>query len=304
MKSNIHHGVRRFCTGKPLAGITAFPLFLSAVAYAHATEPCDDFGECKVLIEVNASDGDIGFHWLVDGDGQRSTRIRGPNRRRIWTDFAGGALREQLKTESFGESSEPLCWPDPEADPEEEIVTLRDFRERWDPGTYTMRGKGRRHERLFGETELTYALPAAPQDVDFDGSVVSWTPGDDLGNCAPLDGDSLQDLVDDGVLDMLPEDVPVRAWEIVLEPDVDDGDPAGTFKFTTRVPGDIEPKQVTVPADYLASLPEDTPVKIEVGAIGGDFEIIDDAVVGDDDNATFTEEDGFCVNEVEGCEDD
>ncbi len=55
--------------------------------------------------------------------------------------------------------------------------------------------------------------------------------------------------------------------------------------------GDIAPKEVTVPADYLGSLPDDTPVKIEVGAIGVD------------DNATFTEEDGFCVNEVEGCED-
>lgn len=32
------------------------------------------------------------------------------------------------------------------------------------------------------------------------------------------------------------------------------------------------------------------PVKVEVGAIGLD------------DNATFSEEDGFCVNEVEGCE--
>jgi hypothetical protein len=47
---------------------------------------------------------------------------------------------------------------------------------------------------------------------------------------------------------------------------------------------------VTVPAEYLASLPDDTPVKIEVGAIGGE------------DNATFSEADGFCVNEVEGCD--
>ena len=40
-----------------------------------------------------------------------------------------------------------------------------------------------------------------------------------------------------------------------------------------------------------SSLPDDTPVKVEVGAIGAD------------DNATFSEEDGFCVNEVLGCED-
>jgi hypothetical protein len=62
--------------------------------------------------------------------------------------------------------------------------------------------------------------------------------------------------------------------------------------YSIRVPGDIAIKSVTVPAEYLASLPDDTSVKIEVGAIGGE------------DNATFSEEDGFCVNEDEGCEDD
>jgi hypothetical protein len=88
-----------------------------------------------------------------------------------------------------------------------------------------------------------------------------------------------------------PENVPVAAWEIVLEPDVEDGDPTGNLAFSIRVGGGILPKIVTVPADYLASLPADTPVKIEVGAIGVH------------DNATFTEVGGFCVNEVAGCED-
>ena len=65
----------------------------------------------------------------------------------------------------------------------------------------------------------------------------------------------------------------------------------GGLVFRIRVPGDIAATEVTVPAEYLASLPADTPVKIEVGAIGGE------------DNATFSEEDGFCVNEDEGCDD-
>jgi hypothetical protein len=86
----------------------------------------------------------------------------------------------------------------------------------------------------------------------------------------------------------------VAAWEIVFEPDVEVGDPPAPLDlvFRIRVPGDIAKREVTVPADYLASLPDDTPVKIEVGAIGFD------------DNATFTEEDGFCINVDEGCADD
>ena len=74
-----------------------------------------------------------------------------------------------------------------------------------------------------------------------------------------------------------------------MEPDVDDGDPIGDEVFTVRVSGST--LAVDVPALYLLSLPFDTPVKIEVGAIGAD------------DNATFTEEDGFCVHVDEGCDD-
>jgi len=259
---------------------------------AMATEPCDDFGECKVLIEINSTDGDIGFHWLGDADDLRAMRIDDPNDEKIFENRVFGPLLEQKLTETFGESAEPLCWPDPDADPDdlEDVVTLREFLELWEPGTYVFRGKGEDGEKLEGETVLTFDLPAAPQDVDFDGSMITWSAGDDLGNCAPLSGGDGQETIPE-VLDIItdPVGVLVAAYEVVFEPDVDDGDPVGQLKYTVRVAGDIT--AVTVPADYLVSLPDDTPVKVEVGAIGVD------------DNATFTEEDGFCVNEDEGCED-
>ena len=253
-----------------------------------ATEPCGDFGECKALIEINSSDGDIGFHFLMDGDDLTAARIDDPNGAKVFQDRASGPLREQKLTETFAESAEPLCWADPDADPDEEIVTLEEFLERWTAGTYVFSGMGEEGEKSTGESELTYELPAAPSGLAFDGSVISWSAGGDLGNCASAV--ELDLLVADGVLPVHPEDVPVAAWEVVFEPDVEDEDPTGTLKFTVRVAGDIAAKAVTVPADYLASLPDDTPVKIEVGAIGFD------------DNATFTEETDICVNEVEGCE--
>jgi hypothetical protein len=275
-----------------VGGICAL-LAVGGVSAVQATEPCGDFGECKVLIEINSTDGDIGFHWLGDADDLRSMRIDDPDGAKVFENKASGPLREQKLTETFGESSEPLCWPDPEADPEdlEDIVTLRDFREIWLPGMYEFTAKGEEGEKLFGETPLTYELPAAPRMVDFDGSMISWMPGNDLGNCAPLSGGVGQETIAE-VLDIIsdPATVAVDAYEVVLEPDVEDGDPLGSLVFSVRVPGDAT--SVTVPADYLASLPDDTPVKIEVGAIGGE------------DNATFTEADGFCVNEDEGCEDD
>ncbi len=254
---------------------------------AWATEPCGDFGECKALVEINATDGDIGFHFLMDGDDLNSARLSDPNGANVFQDQAKGPLLDQKLTETFAESAEPLCWADPN-NPDEEIVTLEEFLARWEAGTYLFTGMGDGGERSEGETELTHELPAAPASVDFEGSVISWAAGDDLGNCASFV--ELNDLVAAGILPVHPVDVTVVAWEIVLEPDVDDGDPTGNLVFSIRVPGDIEPQEVTVPADYLASLPDDTPVKIEVGAIGVT------------DNATFTEVVGFCVNEVEGCE--
>jgi len=265
-------------------------------ASVHATEPCDDFGECKVLVEVNSSDGDIGFHFLGDADDLRAMRIDGPDGEKVFENGAFGPLREQLLTENFGESAEPLCWFDPDEEEDwEDVVTLRDFVDRWEAGTYVFSGKGENGEKLTGETELTFDLPAAPKEVNFDGTNISWMAGDDLGNCAPRDAEEAEQNGVEPIADVLdiiadPELVPVAAYEVVMEPDVEDGDPIGDEIFRVRVSASTT--MVDVPTQYLMSLPDDTPVKIEVGAIGFD------------DNATFTEEDGFCVNEVDGCDDE
>lgn len=260
---------------------------------ASATEPCGDFGACKALIEVNSSDGDIGFHFLMDGDDLNSARIHDPDDVKVFEDMAKGPLREQKLTETFAESAEPLCWDNGELEEDDEIVTLEDFLDRWTEGTYVFTGSGDGGEKSEGESELTFDLPAAPIDLDFDGSVISWSAGnhDDenaaLGNCA--DHGELHDLVTDGVLTNHPEDVAVDQWEVVMEPDVDDGDPLKGLKFTIRVAGDSA-MEVTVPAEFLAYFDDDTAGKIEIGAIGGE------------DNATFTEA-PICINEDEGCED-
>ena len=291
---------------------SALLIWCVGVSPGQAEECGDDqpFGECRVLVEINSTDGDIGFHWLTDGDDLNSTRIDDPNGAKVFENGGFGPLREQKLTESFGESAEPVCWDDGDVELDE-IVTLRDFRDTWEPGTYQVSGKSDEGEKSFGEAELPYYLPAAPKELDFDvdTGVISWESGDDLGNCTPEAPDSLAQLVANEVLDAMPEDVPILAWEVVLEPDVDDTDPRAGLVFRTRLAGPLSavatgtPYSVTVPSGYLDALGDDTPVKIEIGAIGGDFDIVNDEVDGDDDNATFTEADGFCVNEDEGCDD-
>jgi hypothetical protein len=227
----------------------------------------------------------------MDGDDLRRAALFNPDHRKIFYYSTRRELGEQYLTETFAESAEPLCFdPTEDDDPEnddEDFVTLAEFLDRWDAGTYRFFGIGDDWELSFGASELTFNLPAAPTDLEYEEEMdgddvegeISWAPGDDLGECS--DGMDL--------LPMKPKKVPVAAWEVVLEPDVDGI--VGTYKYVVRIPGDAEELEVEVPDDYLETLPDNTPVKIEVGAIGFD------------DNATFTEEGDICVNETEedGC---
>lgn len=272
------------------AGVTA----ALACAGAGATQPCGGFGECKALVEINSSDGDVGFHFLSDGEELKISRLVNPDGKLIFSTLARNEFEEQSFTELFVESAEPLCFDpleddDPEND-DEDYRTLEEFIELWTPGPYVFIGRDDEMERSVGWTMLGYDLPAAPQNLTYSGGMISWSPGDDLGECA--DAGRLQGLVDMGALPEHPEDVSVAAWEIVLEPDVDDGDPIGDEVFKIRISGDADMLSVSVPFEYLSSLPDDTPAKLEIGAIGHG------------DNATFTEVGDLCLNESEGCEEE
>lgn len=277
----------------------AWTLALSALSIAllpsvaPATEPCGDLDECRVLVEINASDGDIGFHWLVDGEELVTTEIFDPRGRRVFTNAALGPLREQTLTETFGESAEPVCRPWLAEEPGDEVVTLPQFLRRWPAGAYAIHGSDADGEVLHGRTPLTHWLPAAPREVRYSRGVITWEPGNSLGACASQE--QLWRLVSDGVLPVHPINVPVKAWEITLE--LEDGSHRA---FTIRLPARGPPAQtsVTVPPEFLRSIGPDTPAKVEVGAIGGRLEI------GDDDNATFTERSGLCLNRNQGCPED
>ena len=278
-----------------LSGAAGAMVAMAITTVATATEPCGDLGECKALIEINATDGDIGFHFLMDGDDLIKSEVRNPDGQKIFEAIAKKEEREQFMTETFVESAEPFCRDSLKEDEDDEVVTLEEFLERWPAGTYEFIGKGEEGEMVSGETELLHYIPAAPENVLFNSGtrVISWAAGIDLGKCA--DFGELTGLVESDVLPLHPSAVIVDAWEVVFEPDVEDGDPLGQLKFTIRLSGDItvfSPLAVTVPQEYIDSIPDDTLAKIEVGAIGGE------------DNATFTEIFNICVNLDEGCEEE
>ncbi len=233
----------------------------------------------------------------MDGDNLIYGSLFNPDRRKIFVYWPRRELRRQTSTELFQESAEPLCYDpttdDDEDNDDEEFVTLAEFTDRWDAGTYYFFGLNSDYEWQRGTSELTFNLPAAPAEVDLEISEdddepgeleyeISWAPGTDLGECS----DGMEDLP------MAPESVPVALWEVVLEVDIDAEDAetpeelaVASAKYVTRIPGTALELEVEVPDDFVETLPEDTPVKVEVGAIGFD------------DNATFSEEDEFCLND-------
>ena len=281
----------------------AVAALVGSIGVANATEPCGDFGECKALVEINSSDGDIGFHFLMDGDNLIYGSLFNPDRRKIFVYWPRRELRRQTSTELFQESAEPLCYDpttdDDEDNDDEDFVTLAEFTDRWEDGTYYFFGLNSDYEWQRGTSELTFNLPAAPIELDWDveddehepGELeyeISWEAGTDLGECSG----ELDELVPDVVAD--PATVPVAQWEVVLEVDIDEEDiespedqAVANSKYVVRIPGDAEELEIEVPDDFIETLPEDTPAKMEIGAIGFD------------DNATFSEEDEICLNDTD-----
>lgn len=227
----------------------------------------EEFDEIKVLIEINATDGDAGFHVLSDAEAWKQVRIHDPEGNKIFMVKDHNSLREQGLTEIFFESAEPLCAFDPE-EPDEEVVPLSEFLERFSAGDYSFHGVTIEGDLLEGEGTLTYNLPAAPDisstderdDVDPEDAVISWAGGVDLGaKCHD------PELVTEGII-ADPASVVVVGWEVVVEPDDEDAsDPLRVF--SVQLPPDQY--SVTVPAEYLEAFIEDdvTEFKFEVGAI-------------------------------------
>lgn len=250
-------------------------LALPAVADA----PCNDLDECRVLIEINATDGDIGFHVLFDAEGWRKARIRGATGSPLFFEQGRNDLKDQTLTENFFESAEPVCELELAEEEDDEVVTLPEFLERFPAGFYEFRLELVGGGEIAGSTILSHNLPAAPTDVDFDGAEISWNYGSDLGACT-----TVPDL-----FTTAPE-ADIVAYEIALEPD---DDLLAGFRFEASVPSTAH--SITVPGEYLAALPANTPLKVEVGAIerrpNGSF-----------GNQTFSEADGFCNNpDQEAC---
>ncbi len=255
-----------------ISKIPTFSLIAAAlVALPAVAIAAEEFDEFEPIIEINATDGDIGFHVLLDGDAWKVAKIFDGDGDRMFKGKGTDDLDEQGITEIFMESAEPPCWfdeDDEDAD-EDEVVDLEEFIDRFEEGTYKARGRTIEGERLRAEAELTHNIPAAPDVVvDVVGTTVTITfsSGSDLGQC-----EYPPDLIPD------PAAVEVVRWEVVVEPNEDEL-PGGELPedlafgvFTVQLPaGDdwMSGMSVVVPQEYMDAYLDEgvNQFKYEVGA--------------------------------------
>lgn len=215
---------------------------LATTAPASWAQEESEFSELRVLIEINATDGDAGFQVLIDGDEWKEVTIRDPNRMKLFTAKGYGSARGQGLTENFFESAEPSC----------DELPLADFLARFPSGEYLITGKTIDGRMLMGEANLTHDLPRAPMNLAPTGDgvdpaapvVIAWTAGVDLGNCPPNGADV--------------GDPAVFGYQVVVERE----DPQPLTVFTVDLPASAT--AVTIPHEFLQA---DAIYKYEVVAI-------------------------------------
>jgi len=106
-----------------------------------------------MIVEVDATAGDAGAQFFLDGEPWRSMTISGPSGRTLLEIDAEGRLKGWGLTELFSETNEP---------PFDE-VPLAEFKQRFPEGRYTFVGTTVEGDTLVGEARLSHDIPDGPE---------------------------------------------------------------------------------------------------------------------------------------------
>lgn len=148
----------RFIFGKLIpvvAGSAAVAMAAQAGWNGDDGDEEEEFEEAHLYLELNDTDGDLGFHGLIDGDAWKHLEIEAPDERKLMNVLIRGSLRQQGMTEFFFESAEPSF---DELAPEEFFL-------RFPEGSYEIEGVTLEGDELEGEVELSHVLAGPPGNV-------------------------------------------------------------------------------------------------------------------------------------------
>jgi hypothetical protein len=172
-----------------------------------------ELADARLIVEINATDGDAGLQIFLDGEAWNTMDLLDPQGTAMLdVDVTGRAVDYGL-TELFSESSEP---------PFEEFP-LEQFKELFPEGTYTFRGTTIDGMPMTGTATLSHDFPDGPEilspaagsKVPADQVVVRWAP---VTTPAGIDITGYQVLVvqEEPVLRVFSADLPATATELPI----------------------------------------------------------------------------------------
>lgn len=126
---------------------------VAAVPKIWAGENEIPFDVANVFVQLNDTDGDLGFHAQIDGDAWTLLKIKDPNAVVLFEIRNTGPLRQQGLTELSFESAEP---PFDELSPEL-------FFDRFPEGEYEISGLTIGGNQMKSTADFTHVMPAPPK---------------------------------------------------------------------------------------------------------------------------------------------
>jgi hypothetical protein len=135
--------------------------FLTAIAVAKWNSSSDAqaaskpirLADSRLIVEVNATDGDAGLQVFLDGEPWRSMTMTGPDGQTILEVEGEGRLENYGLTELFSESSEPPFTEFP----------LAEFKKLFPEGKYSFAGETVKGQKLVGDARLSHDIPDGPE---------------------------------------------------------------------------------------------------------------------------------------------
>ncbi len=134
-------------------------LLLSAQSGLGQEGPELPFSEAQLYFELNHTDGDLGFHGLIDGDAWKSLEIEAPNESLLLNVWVRNNLRRQGMTEIFFESDEPSF----------DELSPAQFFSRFPAGVYEVEGITLEDEELEAEIRVSHVMPGPPGSIKVNG---------------------------------------------------------------------------------------------------------------------------------------
>ena len=121
------------------------------------------FDVARIFYELNNTDGDLGIHAEIDGEGWKKLKIEGPKDRRMLKINVKGRLKKQGLTEIAFESAEPTF---DELSPEA-------FFARFPEGEYSIEAETLEGDEMEAEVELSQVMPAPAGNIEISGQAAA-----------------------------------------------------------------------------------------------------------------------------------